>query len=170
MILRENCTHYDTLYGPSWLSLLCIQRHNSPYLGSFHQDRLAFADQVIVESSLIGRLPDHNILCWVKHTQDYLYILYFWTQAQLFSSISDASNVGRNQMDGTGLSYKEQEQGSSLIEKGYDFYKDIQFIEGQPNKKSGLNHSQIKINDNFRIISIKFQSIYCLNDLLNPTS
>ena len=73
-------------------------------------------------------------------------------------------------MDGTGLSYKEQEQGSSLIEKGYDFYKDIQFIEGQPNEKSGLNHSQIKINDNFRIISIKFQSIYCLNDLLNPTS
>ena len=42
-------------------------------------------------------------------------------------------------MDGTGLSYKEQEQGSSLIEKGYDFYKDIQFIEGQPNEKSGLN-------------------------------
>ena len=70
-------------------------------------------------------------------------------------------------MDGTSITYKEQEQGSSLIEKGYDFYKDIQFIEGQPNEKSGLNHSQIKINDNFRI---KFQSIYCLNDLLNPTS
>ena len=48
-------------------------------------------------------------------------------------------------MDRTGLSYKEQEQGSSLIEKGYDFYKDIQFIEGQPNKKSGLNSSSIKI-------------------------
>ena len=54
-------------------------------------------------------------------------------------------------MDRTGLSYKEQEQGSSLIEKGYDFYKDIQFIEGQPNKKSGLNSSRIKIHDNFRI-------------------
>ena len=48
-------------------------------------------------------------------------------------------------MDGTGLSYKEQEQGSSLIEKGYDFYKDIQFIEGQPITKSGLNHSKINI-------------------------
>ena len=55
-------------------------------------------------------------------------------------------------MDRTGLSYKEQEQGSSLIEKGYDFYKDIQFIEGQPNKKSGLNSSRIKIHDDFRII------------------
>ena len=59
-------------------------------------------------------------------------------------------------MDPTSLSYKEQEQGSSLIEKGYDFYKDIQFIEGQPNKKSGLNSSRIKIQDDFRIKS--FQS------------
>ena len=48
-------------------------------------------------------------------------------------------------MERTSLSYKEQEQGSSLIEKGYDFYKDIQFIEGQPNKKSGLNSSKIKM-------------------------
>ena len=54
-------------------------------------------------------------------------------------------------MDRTGLSYKEQEQGSSLIEKGYDFYKDIQFIEGQPNKKSGLNSSRIRLLDNFRM-------------------
>lgn len=34
-ILRENCSHWDMLYGPSWLSLFCIQRHNSPYLGLF---------------------------------------------------------------------------------------------------------------------------------------
>ena len=91
----------------------------------------------------IDNLPDHNF--WLHAAQDYLYLLYYWIQAQLFSSISDSSNVGRNQMDRTGLSYKEQEQGSSLIEKGYDFYKDIQFIEGQPNKKSGLNSSKIKM-------------------------
>ena len=59
-------------------------------------------------------------------------------------------------MDPTSLSYKEQEQGSSLIEKGYDFYKDIQFIEGQPNNKSVLNSSSIKRHDDFRIKS--FQS------------
>ena len=84
MILRENCTHYDTLYGPSWLSLLCIQRHNSPYLGSFHQDRLAFADQVIVESSLIGRLPDHNILGHTN-TRKIIYIYYIFEHRLSYS-------------------------------------------------------------------------------------
>ena len=99
----------------------------------------------------------------------YLYLLFYWIQAQLFSSISDSSNVGRIQMDRTGLSYKEQEQGSSLIEKGYDFYKDIQFIEGQPNKKSGLNSSRIKIHDNFRMYKIFSIKFWYLNDLLFPT-
>ena len=83
MILRENCTHYDTLYGPSWLSLLCIQRHNSPYLGSFHQDRLAFADQVIVESSLIGRLPDHN----KTHARLFIYIIFLNTGSAILIHI-----------------------------------------------------------------------------------
>ena len=45
-ILRENCTHWDTLYGPSWLSLFCIQRHNSPYLGLFYEDQKTFVDKV----------------------------------------------------------------------------------------------------------------------------
>ena len=81
-ILRENCSHWDMLYGPSWLSLFCIQSHNSPYLGSFYRDQRTFSDKVTF--CLMKILIFWKLSSMLKRSDSSYYAPFRWICILLF--------------------------------------------------------------------------------------